>query len=431
MSLFGENELAIRLPEIFGFWLMSVCIFLFVRQHGSTLCAAAAMLFPLSTKAYTQYAIEARAYALVLGFGALAALCWQQASDSPSRRTRIVAALMFWVALMAALCSHYYSVLLLIPFGVGELVRWWRTGRLNLPLSTALVASLLPFIPLYPALKRGSTFITHFVKASSTFWAKPSPSQVPLFYMEFLNGVLPPLFLAAVIILVFQALGRKETESRMYTSRLPLHEVAMAVTLAALPVFALAIGVLATGSYIDRYAISAVIGCSILFGFITIRASRAHPPVVLIAVIVSFFGWFLLNGVHKPSTVKALAAPQLAGVDVNEPVVVSDPLEFIKLFHYAPKKFVSRMHYISDIPTAVQMPDFVPELALDELVKWMPVPVEKYTNFVAEHDRFAVYYNSEPTLEWLPSKLVADGKQVDLISQTNGVQIFQVSTKAK
>ena len=149
---------------------------------------------------------------------------------------------------------------------------------------------------------------------------------------------------------------------------------------------------------------------------------------ILEALAVSLFGWFLVNGVHKPSTVKTLKAPQIAGLGSNEPVVVSDPLEFIKLFHYGPREFVSRMHYLSDVPTAVKMPDFVPELALDELKKWMPVPVEEYKSFVAMHDRFAVYNSSEPTLEWLVAKLVADGERVDLVSQNGGVQIFQVST---
>src|SRR3954467_12547732 len=34
MGLFGKNEIAVRLPAIAGYWLMSICLFFFVRRYG-------------------------------------------------------------------------------------------------------------------------------------------------------------------------------------------------------------------------------------------------------------------------------------------------------------------------------------------------------------------------------------------------------------
>src|SRR4029450_5632279 len=71
VTLFGVNHISIRLPEVLGFWVMSLCLFQFVSKRSSALYGSVAMLFPLVTAAY-HYATEARPYGLVLGFSGLA-----------------------------------------------------------------------------------------------------------------------------------------------------------------------------------------------------------------------------------------------------------------------------------------------------------------------------------------------------------------------
>jgi hypothetical protein len=186
---------------------------------------------------------------------------------------------------------------------------------------------------------------------------------------------------------------------------------------------------LATGSFIARYALSALVGCSMLFGFLVYRGSKGRFSIAAASVLV-FFGWFFVNGLHKPNSVAKQPVPDLSRVDRSLPVVVSNPLVFLKLLHYGSHDLVSRMHYLSDLETVVKKPDFVPELALDELKKWISIPVEDYRSFVSAHPRFAVYYSSEPTLEWVADKLAADGHDVHLQSQKDDVQVFQVTTTA-
>jgi 4-amino-4-deoxy-L-arabinose transferase-like glycosyltransferase len=382
MQLFGQNEISVRLPEILGYWLMSICIFFFVRRHASFSRAAVAMLFPISTQAYLEYATEARAYGLVLGFAALAALCWQRVSVPGQRALALIG---LAGALLAANISHYYSVLLLVPFGIGELVRWWKLRKVDVPVVLALAASLLPLVVLYPAVKRGSVFITHLVRASSNFWAAPTLSKVPLFYMEFLDGALAPLvFSAVVIVLLYAWRPQEDVADRKSDVRLPLHEVVMTAALVALPVYALVLGKVFTGSFIFRYAISAVVGCSLSFGLLLARRgeSKSFTPYVL---LVAFLGWFLVNGIHNPRARPVQSVPGIRLLDAQSPIAVSDPLVFLQMFHYAPPDLVRRMHFVSDMNTVAKMPDFVPELALNVLKDWFHLPVEDYKQFVASH----------------------------------------------
>ncbi len=63
--ILGEGHIAARLPAIFGFWILCLCLFRFVSVRLSVLSGYTSMLFPLATGAYW-YAYEARPHAIVL-----------------------------------------------------------------------------------------------------------------------------------------------------------------------------------------------------------------------------------------------------------------------------------------------------------------------------------------------------------------------------
>src|SRR5580658_7440874 len=85
VSWFGRGEIAARLPEIAGFWIFCLCLYCFVRRRLGIFYGLAALLLPVATQAY-DYAYEARAYGLVLGFCGLMLVCWQAAADSTGAR---------------------------------------------------------------------------------------------------------------------------------------------------------------------------------------------------------------------------------------------------------------------------------------------------------------------------------------------------------
>ena len=84
MKLFGSDLFGLRLPAILGFLLAELCLFQFARRRSSFLVATIPMLVQFTTRA-TSYAMEARGYGLLLGFTALALVCWQAATGKRRR----------------------------------------------------------------------------------------------------------------------------------------------------------------------------------------------------------------------------------------------------------------------------------------------------------------------------------------------------------
>ncbi len=120
-----------------GFWVMCLCLFLFVSRR-SALYGFVAMLFPLVTGAY-YYAYEARPYGIVLGFSLV---CWQSAVAGYHRRLSLLS-----VESCGALSNHYYA-LFAAPSGFGRAVRSLSLRRLDLPVWAALGLAVTPvFVP--------------------------------------------------------------------------------------------------------------------------------------------------------------------------------------------------------------------------------------------------------------------------------------------
>src|SRR5690349_11858960 len=63
-GVFGDGLLALRVPEMLGFWAMCASLFFFVRRRSSTTHAIVAMLLPMLAASF-YYAYEARSYGLV------------------------------------------------------------------------------------------------------------------------------------------------------------------------------------------------------------------------------------------------------------------------------------------------------------------------------------------------------------------------------
>jgi Dolichyl-phosphate-mannose-protein mannosyltransferase len=114
------NELiAVRLPSMLGYFLMSVSLYRFAARRLGTAAGLVAGLFPIVSIAQ-EYAYEARPYTLMMGFCGAALVCWQASEPGRWRRLALVG-LAGSIAL--ALLSHYYAVPLLIALAGGELIR--------------------------------------------------------------------------------------------------------------------------------------------------------------------------------------------------------------------------------------------------------------------------------------------------------------------
>src|SRR5262249_17409305 len=289
LSLFGINELTIRLPEVVGFWVMSLCLFRFVSKRSSALYGFAAMLFPLVTEAY-YYAYEARPYAIVLGCAGLTLVCWQSAAEGHYRKVSLIG---LAVSVAAAVSNHYYAVLLLVPLAVGEAARSIALRRLDLPIWIALGSAMTPLLLFLPLIERARTY-------STTFWAPPHWRTAVDFYYTLLTPALLPLVAMLVLSAVYSTTRPSRPSSHNHNSRTatPFHEIAAALGFIALPIVAFVLAKVVTGALTGRYALPSVIGFSILFAFAAHRMLDGRA-IMGVSLAVSIFCGFMMLEVRS------------------------------------------------------------------------------------------------------------------------------------
>ena len=188
-AVFGENHVGTRVPMMIGFWLMSLGLYLFLRQRTPATFALVGALFPFATNAFS-YAFEARSYGIVLGGAGLALACWQRAGNLSRRK--------FWLAglglsLGLALLTHCYAVLLLFPFFLGEVARTLNDKRVDWPIWLCLGVASLPVV-LYPTLLAAGR-----PQIDLTPSYVPGLSVVPDFYRYALHPTIPGIAFTVLV----------------------------------------------------------------------------------------------------------------------------------------------------------------------------------------------------------------------------------------
>ncbi len=411
LELFGNHTVAMRLPALLGYLLMCVCVFRFVARRSSPLYGLVAVLFPVATIAHG-YAYEARAYGLVLGFSAAALLCWQLTIEGPHRR---LAALGTAVSLAAAVGSHYYAVLLVIPLLVGEAVRSRAQRRVDWLAVGSFSGALVPLILSGPLISAAGDY-------STTFWSLPSWTSAVRFYPDSLLDRELPVAIGIVLgaaALIATRSSREPARRAAPLVRPPDHELAALATVILLPFFAVALGKWATGAFTERSALAALIGVTILLAFAAWWWDRGVPiaGVSLLLILTGFAG---VRVAERYREVTAEAQEQaeasrflrLRG-DVREPVVIANPHDFFELSHRADnERGGPRLIYLADPAMAQKYlgTDAV-EFGVVGMQSIAPLRVEPYRSFIASHRSFLVY-GRYGAWDWLSSALEARGARV-------------------
>lgn len=355
LALFGNTLFALRAPEILGFWLLCMSIYWLIQRQSGILAASIAMALPMATGAY-YYAYEARPHAIVLGFAALAFLCWQMFQRGvPSRRLWLAG---FGASLLVAFLMHCYAIVISAPFALFEIVAFIRYRRIRLPiwLSILLPAAIAIFsyVPL---------FLSYRQHMSGTDYARlfhPSLGVVSGFYVSL---VAPCIFLVVLAI----ALLATSNPPRLT----PTPEVLISSAFLFLPILGVVLALLLHGPFFARYFMTAILGFCVLFG---LGVAQSHPtwkPALLATFLAANLFWnsgaLLWHRLH--GTPEVLREPS-SGYDMNssligplesykllmtrsagsEPVAVLDPLDFMYLLHYAPE-LRPRLYYVQSSPS--------------------------------------------------------------------------------
>jgi hypothetical protein len=396
-------EIAMRIPALLGVLVMGLALFGVVAKHLGTLYGFIAMLFPLCT-GVAPYALEARSYGLVLGFGGLALWFWQRAAD---RRGP-------WPAVAMSLClsgtlgAHYYAGLLLGPLALAELVRQQQARRRDWPILFAMGASVWVMLPLVAQMRVISAGIV-------SFWGRPQITTLFSFFRFFVEPGILPLSVLAALIAGYVAWHRGTVKSPL---AIPLPERVFALASLASP-SCLVLATLATSTpYSDRYAITATLGISMLAAYFvaSVAPSRAlAASVILIQLALCWVpGSRFLNS--PASRADELVTALRGARQYRElPVAFASPSSLVEHMFYAPPDFRGRFAQLASREIARRRIGTDSLESMGELgAKWFGWPVQPLEEFVRHHDEFLVF-DSPAQRKWLIPELIERGYQLDLL----------------
>ena len=432
-DLFGVNNLSVRLPEILGFSVMLASLYVFVARRASSLSGVCAAAFPLVTLAYS-YAFEARPYGLLLGFAALALVSWQSVTLN---RGRSIALVCLGASVAAAVSTHYYGLLIVLPLALGEGVLSLTRRRFDMAVWAALAVSMVPLALHLPLIRAGAAY-------SSAFWSPPQWVNVPDFYIDLLTAAIVPIAFILVVGGLYSMVAGRGTEAAgaSLTPVLPLHELAAACGFIVIPFVCVVLAKVVTGAFVNRYATPAVIGFAVLAGFGT-AVSFSRSAAMRLVIAVSLAGWFVLSQAREFIEPTGFSLPVsqaqvnrakewLANHDPELPVVVADAQSFTVLSYYGSQEVRSRMVYLADPDLALKRlgHNSVERGMLDLLRPWFRLNVLEFEPYIAAHARFLVYgdFVRLSFLNWLLPELHARGWRTELLNR-GGDNLLLLATR--
>jgi len=109
--LSGNPQVVLRLPSVMGYILALLGVYWFARKRLSGIASLTAVILIILSP-FRTYALEARSYALLVGFLAISAVLWQRIDDKPYLQA------LFALLLALSVCSHYYGVLAISCFAI-------------------------------------------------------------------------------------------------------------------------------------------------------------------------------------------------------------------------------------------------------------------------------------------------------------------------
>lgn len=429
VAIFGHNPIAIRLPVIFCYWFMCVCIYGFVSRRCGKVYGAAAMAFPAICSVYF-YATEARAYGILLGSAAAALLCWQRASERNPHRAGWIAGLGLAVAVSVSV--HYLGVLLLICIFSGEVRKTISSKRIDWPLILVVglcAMPLLMFVPMANAARHNY---------AGSYWSRPHLGDIENTYRSMLTLAFAPL-LGGLILWGIVALFRRRSVAQ--ARQLPAHETVAAITLALLPLYALPVAYL-IGAFVPRHILYTVVGITISLAFLAYRSSHGDR-LLGTALLIVFVAWFALKA---PALVRAHISESngwlmgraqpfentawMPGIrDSSLPVAVTPAVFFLQLQHYADPAVKARIFYPLSAADALRYDATnTGDLNLKYLNRITPIQVPAYATFVSANPHFLVCAETtNPT--WLIRKLLDQGATLRLIMRQETYFLFDVTVK--
>jgi hypothetical protein len=419
LALFGDNALALRLPELVAVFAACSFLFVVVARRTSLLGGAIAALIILATNAYA-YAYEARPYALVLAFAASALLCWQLRADTGSRWAAVGLA----ASLGLAVSTHYYAIFLVLPLAAAELVRSFGRRKPDAGVVVAIAAGLAPLLAYLPLIGGARTY-------STSFWTTYGWSSAATFFGWLLRtDVVPPGIGTTTLALFALVVAGASLAVTVWRDAPTLPtatsgdgaERAAAVGFLLLPLAAVAVARASTGAYTERYVLPAALALALLVPLALHRLDgrRRVLQLLVLVLLVAVFARAVAydfrtaaSGVHvQNETISFLERSPRAPA----PIVVAGQHDFLELSRYAPTSLRPRLLYLADSRLALRyLGTNSSEDGLVVMSQFAPLNVEPFARFLGTGRPFIVFTNKSGGAGWLLRGLAARHRSVRVL----------------
>ena len=414
-AMFGVNTLTCRLPEMMGFLVAMLSLFLFVRRRAGALYGllAATLLY---TGAAAELTAEARPYGLLLGFGSLSLLGWQKARA----HDRLGIPLML-LGGFGMLLSHVFSVFLWSALAGAEVIRILQRRRIGWALVAAWILPLVCIWTYVPLLRShgGGTFPSAF---------QPSIHTIATFYDSWVERDVRCVLLTGLVLVL---LAGRQVFRGVSTPVLTLAEWAATVFVLSVPLVILTQLIRSHAAFFPRYTTAGNIGLSVFtavtLAWWTSRDIRAALLCIGIAMLSSGQLHAALNAIrHQPILTSTEPAPTVCEacelsqrLDPSIPFVDASGLTFLEMDHRESDTMLQRVFYLTDpIASATYAHANIFEgMAVEKSLFPMRANVSIYADFVRLHHRFFVFGEYGFPEDWLLRKLQVDGASLRLVGQ--------------
>ena len=344
LAVFGSSPLAARLPSIIGFSLLMVCIYSFVSRRLTPAFGVLAVLLLLSTTA-TEYAWEARAYGVLLGWLGLAMVAYQRRVQGGGA----AAVAVLWAIMFLIPTTHYYGVLVVAAFFAAELARTIDRRRIDWPVILGIVvAPLAAVILILGVIRAQSAPLKHFHSQGSltAFFHGYELYKVPSW--EFC------LALAAMAVAGWLARGRGEGEAESQP-KFTVAELTLAFALLSLP-FVGSFAAKITKAYVSRYFIPTVAGFAVVGAFGAASVRRRSAPVALLLSAVTLLGVVVqvYGAYHHRTDPQPMGHLAAALRTTQLPVILDDAHDWVLARELNPES-ANRFFYLAEPQFAIKL----------------------------------------------------------------------------
>jgi hypothetical protein len=407
--LHGPRWFFAMLPSLIAGFVATAALFRFTARRLGNLLALFAVgvlwLGPIFELSWRD-----RSYMQWVAWLALLLLAWD-AARSPRRKAWAIPAVL--LCAVGTVSCHIYGASSLLPFFVAAVVDWKRTRRADPLLWLALA---LPCLITVSYLSQVHGFGTVIFPAERM----PTLGAIGTLYVEMVGYFAGAMLIFTILML---ALPQRELDRPAGVSKPDAVDLALLLTLAAVPAMLGIASILLHMEFFGRYGCNGVLAIAVLTAWFLARrvaASRTLATILAVALPFACLARVMMDVPGSPGMHPELAdAVARLHLDPALPIVAADGLTYVEMNDREPAAILPRIYYLTDTPLAIQYSHstiFETEQIIHDIFH-LPAPVEPMQSFLREHNQFYVIGSYNFPEDWILKALIVRGATVGYLGQ--------------